>query len=290
MNTIFYLSQYARQALKDTYPEHEIQSICRIIYMDVLHFTNIDIHLRKNECLSESFVNIFYDIVGKAQKGEPIQYILGETTFAGRRFRVNRSTLIPRPETEELVRWAGEYVRGGMRVLDIGTGSGCIAISLASHCPQAKVYGIDIARNAVQTARENAREHGAEVHFTVRDILHFEQYRWETYNVIASNPPYVRESEKEGMERNVLAYEPASALFVPDEDPLVFYHRIAEFCLRYLRPGGNLFFEINEALGAETAALLRETGFEEVEVRKDFYGKERMVRASQLKRECYPRK
>ena len=156
MNTIHHLSQYALQELKDSYSEHEIECICRIVYMDVLHYTNIDIHLRKNEILEESFINKFIGIVRLLKSGSPIQYILGETGFAGLRFKSTPSALIPRPETEELVRWVGEWLKPGNRLLDVGSGSGCIGISLARLCQGAHVTGVDISPEAIELARENA--------------------------------------------------------------------------------------------------------------------------------------
>ncbi len=280
MNTIFHLSQYARQALKDSYPEHEIQSICRIIYMDILHFTNIDIHIKKNEILDESFINKFHSIIQRLQLGEPLQYILGSTLFAGLTFKVNRSTLIPRPETEELIRWVTDNLHPGMRALDIGTGTGCIAIALSHNCPQAQVYAIDIAGDTLDTARENARTNGTDISFMQRDILHYDDYTWEDFDIIVSNPPYIRECEKKEMHRNVLDYEPARALFVKDDDPLLFYRTIAAFGQLHLQPGGLLFFEINEAFGKETVDLLDKQGYQDIELKKDFYGKERMIKAT----------
>ena len=280
MNTIFHLSQYARQALKDSYPEHEIQSICRIIYMDVLHFTNIDIHIKKNETLDESFVNKFHSIIQRLQQNEPLQYILGETTFAGLQFKVNRSTLIPRPETEELVRWVTGNTCSGMHVLDIGTGSGCIAVSIAHLCPQAVVCAIDIAQDTLETAQENALINQTDVTFMARDILHYDNYKWNSFDIIVSNPPYIRECEKKEMHKNVLEYEPARALFVNDTDPLLFYRTITEFGQHHLKPGGLLFFEINEAFGKETVDLLAQKGYKNIELRKDFFEKERMIKAS----------
>ena len=150
MNTIHHLSQYALQELKDSYSEHEIECICRIVYMDVLHYTNIDIHLRKNEILDESFINKFIGIVRLLKSGSPIQYILGETEFAGLRFKSTPSALIPRPETEELVRWVGEWLKPGNRLLDVGSGSGCIGISLARLCQGAHVTGVDISPEAIE--------------------------------------------------------------------------------------------------------------------------------------------
>ena len=261
MNTIHHLSQYALQELKDSYSEHEIECICRIVYMDVLHYTNIDIHLRKNEILDESFINKFIGIVRLLKSGSPIQYILGETGFAGLRFKSTPSALIPRPETEELVR------------------CGCIGISLARLCQGAHVTGVDISPEAIELARENAILNGVKAEFLLRDILHPQTASWDTYDLIVSNPPYIRESEKGTMEAKVLDHEPHQALFVPDEDPLLFYRAIAEFGLTHLHPQGLLFFEINEAFGQETIALLTRYGYRNIELRKDFYGKERMVKS-----------
>lgn len=278
-NTIFHLSQYALQVLKDSYPTHEIQSICRIIYMDVLHFTNIDIHLRKNEILDERFINKFYQIIDRLKNGEPLQYIIGETEFSGLRFKVNTSTLIPRPETAELVNWVSEYIRPGMNILDIGTGSGCIVITLAVRHPSSYFNAVDIDSSTLQIARENAIANHAEVNFLNRDILFYNNYQWPVYDLIVSNPPYIRESEKAMMHPNVLEHEPAKALFVSDMDPLLFYRKIAEFGKLHLQPQGMIFFEINEALGNETLQLLQEQGYRDVEIRQDIHGKDRMIKA-----------
>ena len=212
MNTIHHLSQYALQELKDSYSEHEIECICRIVYMDVLHYTNIDIHLRKNEILDESFINKFIGIVRLLKSGSPIQYILGETGFAGLRFKSTPSALIPRPETEELVRWVGEWLKPGNRLLDVGRGSGCIGISLARLCQGAHVTGVDISPEAIELARENAILNGVKAEFLLRDILHPQTASWDTYDLIVSNPPYIRESEKGTMEAKVLDHEPHQAL------------------------------------------------------------------------------
>lgn len=277
MNTIRQLSQYASQELKDTYDTYEIHSICNIIFQDVLRYTNIDIHTRKNEVLDESFVNIFFEIVRFLKAGQPIQYIIGETEFAGLKFNLNSSTLIPRPETEELVLLIKEQLRSGKKVLDIGSGSGCIAISLAAACPGALVTGVDIAPAAIDIARKNATGNAVSVEFLVRDFLHFENYTWENYDIIVSNPPYIRNCEKEYMHSRVLNHEPHQALFVPDSDPLLFYRKIAKFGKKHLSPDGFLYFEINEALGIETADLLVTQGYRNVTIKKDVFEKDRFV-------------
>ncbi|MDR1756930.1 MAG: peptide chain release factor N(5)-glutamine methyltransferase [Culturomica sp.] len=280
-SSIFTTTQYAINELKDTYPEEEVRSICRLIFSDIFQYTNIEIHLKKYTCLPESFVNKFYAVVEELKQGRPVQYIIGETEFAGLRFRVDESTLIPRPETEELVRWAGESVRPGMRILDIGTGSGCIAVAIAKRTPGASVCGMDISPEALAVAKENAARNKAEVFFGAGDIL-AGAAGWDgPYDLIISNPPYVREFEKAQMARRVVAYEPEQALFVPDSDPLLFYRAIARFGRTRLTPGGLLFVEINEALEAETVRLLQEAGYAAVTGRKDLFGKPRFIRAEQ---------
>ena len=280
MNTMFDLQQYALQKLKDTYTEHEIKVLCSLSFCKLLHYTNIDIHLKKHEFLAKSFIDKFVQIVEELKTDKPIQYILGETEFAGIDFQLNSETLIPRPETEELVMWIVESgVQPGVSVLDIGTGSGCIIVSLGKLLKGVRLCGVDISPEAVRQAADNARRNGVEVKFEVRDILSYEEWEWPGFDVIVSNPPYVRESEKALMHDRVLNYEPSRALFVPDTDPLMFYRKIAGFGRDHLNRGGLLFFEINEAFGKETVELLREMGYEDVELRKDINERERMVKA-----------
>ena len=279
MNTMFQLQQFACRALRPAYDENEIRSLCSIIFSRVFHYTNIQIVLEKNAPLDESLVNTFFAIVRRLQSGEPVQYILGEAEFAGLTFRLNRETLIPRPETEELVLWVTDgKPRENVRVLDVGSGSGCIAIAIAKAWPQADVLGVDVSPGAVAMAAANARLNGVDVGFEVRDILRSENWTWPDFDVIVSNPPYVRESEKAGMAPRVLDYEPGRALFVPDDDPLLFYRAIAGFGRSHLTPGGFLFFEINEALGDEVLALLDGMGYAGLELRKDVFDKPRLVR------------
>lgn len=279
MNTMFDLQRYALQELKDTYNEHEIKSLCSLIFCKMLHYTNIEIHLKKHEFLAKSFIDKFREIVAELKTDKPIQYILGEMEFAGLDFQLNNDTLIPRPETEELVMWMTESgLEAGMEVLDIGTGSGCIIVSLGKLVKGLQLHGVDISPEAVRQASDNARRNGVEVEFEVRDILHYEGWKWPCFDVIVSNPPYVRESEKALMHDRVLNYEPSRALFVSDDDPLLFYRKIAGFGLRYLKQEGLLFFEINEAFGKETVDLLRDMGYREVELRRDINERERMVK------------
>ena len=192
--------------------------------------------------------------------------------------------LIPRPETEELVQWILESdLKTEPIILDIGTGSGCIALALKSNIPAAKVYGVDFSKEALKTAAQNGKENNLEVDFLQADILNWEQKSWNRPDLIVSNPPYVRELEKEKMQSNVLDYEPETALFVSDSDPLLFYRRIAEFALKYLNPNGDLFFEINENLGNETLKMLELMGFQNCTIKADLFGKERMLRCRKQK-------
>ncbi len=223
----------------------------------------------------EKFENAIY----RLKKNEPIQYIIGETEFYGLPFKVNKHTLIPRPETEELVDWViSEIPPLGFRgILDIGTGSGCIAVSLAKNLPNAKVSALDISMEALKVARENAQINTVTIDFFPCDILKAEQLP-EKYDIIVSNPPYVRESERDKMQPNVLNHEPASALFVEDKEPLVFYQAIARLSKTVLNPGGVLYFEINEYLGKDLQEVLTTEGFGKIIVKKDIFGKDRMLK------------
>jgi len=215
----------------------------------------------------------------KTQK--PIQYILGETFFCDLVFQVNEHTLIPRPETEELVYWILEEVKGKthLTLVDIGTGTGCIPISLKKNLPDSTVFGIDISEEALKVAYENAKTNEVDVQFMPKNILEVSDLE-QQFDVMVSNPPYVRLLEKAEINTNVLAFEPHLALFVSDEDPLIFYRKIDELAIKHLKSGGLLFFEINQYFGKETVELLQKLGFATIELRKDVYGNDRMVRAS----------
>jgi release factor glutamine methyltransferase len=220
-------------------------------------------------------------------QGKPLQYILGETEFYDLTFKVNPNVLIPRPETEELVDWAlitSRIINGEtevLKILDIGTGSGCIPISIKKYIPLADITAIDISEAALNTARQNADLNQTEINFIQDDILNPSNLELinTKYDLILSNPPYITESEKEQMLDNVLKHEPHKALFVPNNDPLVFYRAIAEFALVHLKINGFLFLELNEKFGQETLNLLKEKGFKEIELRQDMGGKDRMIKA-----------
>ena len=218
------------------------------------------------------------DAITRLQKQEPIQYILGYSDFCGLRFKVTPATLIPRPETSELVEWIANEATDGASILDIGTGSGCIAISLAHRMPQSKMTAWDISNEALAVATENSKTNDCAVTFKQVDILSY-QPSGEQFDIIVSNPPYIKEVEKKQMHSNVLDWEPHTALFVPDNDPLLFYRTIATKGLSLLKPGGKLYFEINRAHGQETVEMLESLGYTDTELRKDFADNDRMIRA-----------
>ena len=230
-------------------------------------------------CKDTTFSPHMQEIVTRLLHFEPIQYIFGHTLWNGLDLKVTPATLIPRPETAELVEKVERLkVKGErLKVLDIGTGSGCIAIGLKKAHHEWQVTGIDISEDAIEVAKENAKRNGVEVEFKVADIFGIQntEYRLQTdFEIVVSNPPYICESEKSSMRPNVLAYEPASALFVPDNDPLKFYRRIAE-----LKMGKYLFFEINEAYPQELSEMLEELGYEDIQITNDIYGKPRIIEA-----------
>lgn len=216
----------------------------------------------------------------RLKKFEPIQYILGEALFYGRKYFVDKSVLVPRPETEELVSLiiSQHKAKSEIKILDIGTGSGCIAITLDKELPPTEVYAMDIDKDALQTARKNAMIHNSQVMFVQDDIFAY-QPSYPMFNVVVSNPPYVTDSEKALMNRNVLDYEPSLALFVPDEDPIKYYKAIADFCALYLLPQGKLYFEINERLGNKVMDMLQKHGYEEIYLFKDFNNRNRIISA-----------
>lgn len=267
-------------------PMHGTQEARAIVYAlleDVFGLRKTDVLLGRFEALSEAEKLHFAECAKRLAQGEPLQYVVGTAPFGNMTFEVTPATLIPRPETLELVEWvvADENVKPALRLLDIGTGSGCIAISLAKLLPQAVVSAWDISAEALAVARRNAERNGVTVDFKQVDVLHVTEA--ETYDCIVSNPPYICDEEKAEMTDSVLLHEPHTALFVPNTDPLRFYRAIALLALRSLTPGGSLYFEINRAYGAETCDLLRELGFQSVELRKDFYGNDRMVKAGKEK-------
>ena len=281
IHTISTVIKYIKNQLKDFYDEKEIRSVQYIILKEVLKKTKT--HLLANpeiEIEEEDFLIIKKYIV-RLQKNEPIQYILGHADFYGETYFVNNHVLIPRPETEELVQWIikeNQDFKG--KILDIGTGSGCIIITLAKYLQSSDCLGIDKFIEALNVAEKNATSQHAKINFQQYDILNWEQIKLnKKFDIIVSNPPYIREKEKTHMAENVLHYEPATALFVSDDDPLVFYTKIIEFSHEYLNQKGKIYFEINEFLGNEVVEILQKNNFKEIELYKDINGKDRIVRA-----------
>lgn len=268
---------YIKESLKAYYPENEISGFIRIIIEHISHKPYPQAYADHLIFSCETNVQI-ESILERLKRYEPIQYIFGQTEFFGLPFSVNNDTLIPRPETEELVELIiNENNKSGLKILDIGTGSGAIAIALAKHLNKADVFAWDFSQGALDMAKHNAERNNVQVEFNKVDVL--DDYPKDIkYDIIVSNPPYVLESEKNVMEQNVLAYEPHSALFVPDADALLFYNRIADIALDALRPGGKLYFEINQVKGDETMEVLRKKGFKEVVLFKDLSKNDRMVR------------
>jgi release factor glutamine methyltransferase len=272
--------QHIKNELQNLYSQAEIRSFACLILEKLTGWSQSEILLCKDANLSIIQRRKFDTFVEKLKTGMPVQYLLGTAAFMGLDFFVNPSTLIPRPETEELVEWiVEEHVKSHkISILDIGTGSGCIAVALKKFIPQAGVWALDISEEALATAKKNAADNAVDVQFFARDI--FKTFACSTkFDVIVSNPPYIALSEKVGMARNVLDYEPLEALFVPDDDALVYYRRIAVFAQENLSEGGSLYFEINRQKGRETMALLHQKGFTHIELRKDLSGNDRMVKA-----------
>jgi release factor glutamine methyltransferase len=274
------------EALSEVYPKTEIDSFFFILMEEKLNLKRIDTVLKPNFLIPESKLTDLKNILVKLQKEEPIQYILGNTEFYGLPFFVDNNTLIPRSETEELVAWVLEEAanfqsnkRIKLSILDIGTGTGCIPISIAKNLPKAKISAIDISLEALIVAKQNAFLNKVEVDFMELDILKSKKIPQE-FDIILSNPPYVRELEKIEIKNNVLKNEPHLALFVTNEDPLIFYDKIADFAKQQLSKNGLLFFEINQYLGKETSALLHKKGFKNIELRKDLFGNDRMIKCS----------
>lgn len=261
------------------YPIEETTALTRIISTEILDIPQSTFFLKDDVTLTPRQEMLLYSTIERLKKHEPIQYILGHCDFCGHTFKVTPDTLIPRPETSELVEWIAEEQKGSkVNILDIGTGSGCIAISLSCKLPGCNIAAWDISSGALAVAEENNRSNGSEVTFSQVDILAY-QPQCEMFDIIVSNPPYIKENERKSMEANVLDWEPHTALFVPDNDPLLFYRAIAEKALVMLTPAGALYFEINRAHGAETVEMLKSLGYRKTELRKDLAGNDRMIKA-----------
>lgn len=280
---------FFHQELDAIYDAKEVESFFFIILEAILQMRRIDYALQPDLELDTLQLLQWETILAQLKQEKPIQYILGETEFYGLPFYVNENTLIPRSETEELVAWIVEEYQNidttkELKILDIGTGSGCIAIALAKNLPNAKVYALDVSPKAIAAAQKNASRNKVSVTFLEQSILEISSLAsidstLTKFDIIVSNPPYVRDLEKHEIRKNVLAYEPHLALFVADTDPLLFYRKIAAIAQTDLVPEGNLFFEINQYLGKETVDLLKNTAFREVILQQDLYGNDRMIQA-----------
>ena len=271
-----------RQELSPLYPSNEIEGIIRIIFDHLKHWSPVDIVLHRDDILSDYITEKIDNILSRLKQHEPIQYIIGEGRFFGRSFKVTPDTLIPRQETEELVEMIIKDFANidDLQVFDIGTGSGCIAISLAFNLPFSIVTGIDISLKAIEIATENAKSMKAHrVSFHTADIFTLLPQQ-DSLDIIVSNPPYIANSEKADMEANVLNYEPHSALFVSDDNPLCFYIAIADFAMTALRGGGKLYFEINPIYADRLKDVLIEKGFCDVEIHLDIHNRKRFACAS----------
>lgn len=256
----------------------EVQAMIRVICEDVFNYDPVDVALRQESELPGFAPQRIADIIARLQRHEPLQYIVGSARFHGHRFKVTPAVLIPRPETEQLVDLViDENPASDLRVLDMGTGSGCIAISLARALKFAQVDALDVSRDALAIARENAAALKVKVRFFESDMLLPQPSA--QYDIIVSNPPYICWSEREAMDRNVKDYEPGQALFVPDNDPLLFYKAIARSAGESLERGGRLYLEINQRFGAEVKRLLEDSGLDEVRIIEDSYGKVRFAAA-----------
>ncbi|MEC5167003.1 release factor glutamine methyltransferase [Flavobacterium sp. PL11] len=275
---------YFIQELTPIFDEGEAESFFYLILEEKQQLKRIDLALQPDLELNENEIVIWNSFLEQLKQEIPVQYLLGKTSFYGLDFEVNSNVLIPRPETEELVEWIIQNSKISVedkkiKILDIGTGSGCIAISLAKNIKNSKVFAIDISHKALATAKKNAENNKVEITFLQENILVTTDLN-QNFDIIVSNPPYVRNLEKQEVKKNVLDNEPHLALFVEDNDALIFYKKITELAKKNLTPSGELFFEINQYLGPEMIEMLEKMNFHNIELRKDIYGNDRMTRGT----------
>lgn len=273
-----------KNELSEIYPTTEIDSFFFLLIEEYLGLKRIDTVLKTDYIINEQNLSILNGALERLKKQEPIQYIIGKTEFYGCPFIVDENTLIPRPETEELVDWILSEVKSlkldqkqQLTILDIGTGSGCIPISIAKNLSNANITALDVSSKALEVANKNARLNNVVINFMEVDILKVDALI-QKYDIIVSNPPYVRELEKLEIQKNVLENEPHLALFVTDDNPLLFYNKIASLAKQHLNPNGLLFFEINEYLGKETQQMLQDQGYLNINLKKDIFSKDRMIK------------
>ncbi|WP_439129176.1 peptide chain release factor N(5)-glutamine methyltransferase [Polaribacter sp.] len=291
--TLKEFKQFFSETLSEIYPKTEIESFFFILMDELLNLKRIDIVLKPDFKLKNEILTDLKKITTRLKREEPIQYILGTTEFYGLPFFVDKNTLIPRPETEELVEWilicvqnlkiknqnvTSSAVEKSLNILDIGTGTGCIPISLAKNLQNVNISAIDVSKSALEIAKKNAQLNKVNIDFRELDILKTDKLP-QKYTIIVSNPPYVRKLEKTEIKNNVLNNEPHLALFVADENPLIFYKKIADLAKNHLTKNGFLFFEINQYLSNETVTMLKQKGFTNIELKKDFSGNDRMIQA-----------
>lgn len=283
------LKQIFHKELDAIYGKDEVFSFFFMLTEQYCNISRLDVALDTKISITKEEQEPLFKALESLKQNTPIQYILGETEFYGLPFKVNANTLIPRPETEELVQlvvdaYPKQNSNAKVSILDIGTGSGCIAISLAKNIVPSSVSALDVSAKALEQARQNAVLNNVEVDFVAGDILTMTEgdsaFKNITFDVIVSNPPYVRNLEKLEMQANVLENEPHLALFVADDNPLLFYKAITGFAVQHLKQNGQLFFEINEYLGPEMIQLLEDNGFKDVQLKQDFFGKDRMVKGT----------
>jgi release factor glutamine methyltransferase len=273
------------ETLENLYEQEEIQGFYALLLQEKFGINRVEAALQPERELDASTEIACKDVLKRLLNFEPIQYIFNRTHFCDLPFILNSNVLIPRPETEELVYWITSQFKNdsskNLKILDIGTGSGCIAVSMAKLIPNAEVSAMDISKEALQTAQENAKINQVQIQFIEADVLKMDSLE-TSFDIIVSNPPYVLAHEKSKMRENVLNFEPHQALFVPDTNPLIFYEKITDLAIKHLYKNGQLFFEINEAYGNQVRDLLLEKGFVNVELKKDLFGKLRMVSGKRL--------
>ncbi len=281
-NNLHTVQQYFSKQLQGTFSAQTIAQFFTQLTTHITQLSKVQQLTEPNYRVTESSINRYNVAITQLLQHKPVQYIIGYEWFYGLQFTVNEHTLIPRPETEELVHYIINKYKNNTTALhgiDIGTGSGCIGISLCANMPNANFTLCDISPQALAVAQKNAAQNNCTPKYVTTDILNWKQHQWGTYDVVVSNPPYVMEHEKESMHTNVLNYEPHTALFVPNADPLLFYKAIGAMAQATLKPNGLLCVEINEALGAETAQLFTQLNFTQVTIITDMHGKQRFVSA-----------
>ena len=279
MSTINDLEEIYLEKLGSIYSNREIKSIYKLLVLELLKIDSTSYFINKNHVFSIHEKSKLVDCLNRLEIYEPIQYILGYTNFLDYKIKVNKNVLIPRNETEELVNWCKFFLKKNDKIIDLGTGSGCIAISLAKNN---KVIALDKCNKSLSLAKLNARNNKVNIDFMQDDILSFDKSTKlvEKQNVVISNPPYVLNNQIKKMHKNVYMYEPKSAIFVNNESPLIFYKKIILFSMNNLHKNGLLFFEINELFGNEIVCLLKENNFNDIELKKDINGRDRMIKAT----------